>query len=93
MRDCMLTITVRGDKVNFDSRDISIEELAQIAGFLQVFVGREGLMHGLDMDDVKNNLLDIHLAAMEALEEQHRSGKIALADNLREGGAGCCGES
>lgn len=93
MRDCMLTITVRRDEVNFDGRDISIEELAQIAGFLQVFVGREGLTHGLDMDDVKNNLLDIHLAAMEALEEQHRAGKIALADNLQEGGAGCCGEA
>lgn len=93
MRDCMLTITVRGDEVNFDGRDISIEELAQIAGFLQVFVGREGLKHGLDMDDVKNNLLDIHLAAMEALEEQHRAGKIALADNLQEEGAGCCGEA
>ena len=52
MRDCMLTITVRGDEVNFDGKNISIEELAQIAGFLQVFVGREGLMHGLDMDDV-----------------------------------------
>lgn len=25
------------------------------------------------MDDVKNNMLDIHLAAMETLEEQLRS--------------------
>ena len=35
---------------------------------------KEGLKRGLDMDDVKNNMLDIHLAAMETLEEQLRGG-------------------
>lgn len=78
MRDCKLIVTVRDDKVNFEGQDISVEELAQIAGFLQVFVGMEGLKRGLDMDDVKNNMLDIHLAAMETLEEQLRAGKLEL---------------
>lgn len=41
MRDCKLIVTVRDDKVNFEGQDISVEELAQIAGFLQVFVGME----------------------------------------------------
>ena len=76
MRDCKLIVTVRDDKVNFEGQDISVEELAQIAGFLQVFVGMEGLKRGLDMDDVKNNMLDIHLAAMEPQEEQFRAGKL-----------------
>lgn len=76
MRDCKLIVTVRDDKVNFEGQDISVEELAQISGFLQVFVGMEGLKRGLDMDDVKNNMLDIHLAAMETLEEQLRAGKL-----------------
>ncbi len=40
-----------------------------MSGFLQVLVGMEGLKRGLDMDDVKNKP-DIHLAAMETLEEQ-----------------------
>ena len=35
MRDCKLIVTVRDDKVNFEGQDISVEELAQIAGFLQ----------------------------------------------------------
>lgn len=43
MRDCKLIVTVRDDKVNFEGQDISVEELAQIAGFLQVFVGMEPL--------------------------------------------------
>lgn len=76
MRNCKLIVTVRDDKVNFEGQDISVEELAQISGFLQVFVGMEGLKRGLDMDDVKNNMLDIHLAAMETLEEQLRAGKL-----------------
>ena len=46
MRDCKLIVTVRDDKVNFEGQDISVEELAQIAGFLQVFVGMEGLKRG-----------------------------------------------
>ena len=64
-----------------EGQDISVEELAQIAGFLQVFVGMEGLKRGLDMDDVKNNMLDIHLAAMETLEEQLRAGKLDPDDS------------
>ena len=74
-------MTVRAVKGNFAGRDLSGEELAQIAGFLQVFVGMEGLKRGLDMDDVKNNMLDIHLAAMETLEEQLRAGKLDPDDS------------
>ena len=80
MRDCKLVVTVVDDVVNMDGVDISIEELAYLSGFLQVFVGVEGLKRGLDMDDVKNNMLDIHLAAMETIEEQFRSGRTGLDD-------------
>lgn len=76
MRDCKLIVTVVDDVVNMDGVDISVEDLAYLAGFLQVFVGVEGLKRGLDMDDVKNNMLDIHLAAMETIEEQLRAGCI-----------------
>lgn len=81
MRDCKLIVTVRNDKVNFEGQNISVEELAQITGFLQVFVGMEGLKRGLDMDDVKNNMLDIHLASMETLEEQLRAGNLDPDDS------------
>lgn len=78
MRDCKLIVTVVDDVVNMDGVDISVEDLAYLAGFLQVFVGIEGLKRGLDMDDVKNNMLDIHLSAMETIEEQLREGRIEL---------------
>ena len=81
MQDCKLIVTVRNDKVNFEGQNISVEELAQITGFLQVCVGMEGLKRGLDMDDVKNNMLDIHLASMETLEEQLRAGNLDPDDS------------
>ena len=76
MKDCRLVITVSDDVVNFEGQNISIEELAAVSGFLQVFIGTEGLKRGLDMDEVKNNMLDIHLAAMETIEEQIRAGEL-----------------
>lgn len=81
MKDCRLVITVSDDVVSFEGQDISIEELAAVSGFLQVFIGTEGMKRGLDMDEVKNNMLDIHLAAMETIEEQIRAGELDPDDS------------
>ena len=81
MKDCRLVITVSDDVVSFEGQNISIEELAAVSGFLQVFIGTEGMKRGLDMDAVKNNMLDIHLAAMETIEEQIRAGELDPDDS------------
>ena len=81
MKDCRLVITVCDDVVSFEGQNISIEELAAVSGFLQVFIGTEGMKRGLDMDEVKNNMLDIHLAAMETIEEQIRAGELDPDDS------------
>ena len=81
MKDCRLVITVSDDVVSFEGQNISIEELAAVSGFLQVFIGTEGMKRGLDMDEVKNNMLDIHLAAMETIEEQIRAGELDPDDS------------
>jgi len=70
-------ITVSNDVVNIEGEDISVEELATLSGFLQVFVGTEGLKRGLDIDDVKDNMLDIHFAAMETVGELMRAAEDA----------------
>lgn len=75
MKDCKLVVSVKHDIVSFEGQDISMEELAAMAGFLQVFLGTEALKRGLDMEDVKDNMLDIHLAAMEELTEQAVRGR------------------
>ena len=38
-------------------------------------------MPHVDMDEVKNNMLDIHLAAMETIEEQIRAGELDPDDS------------
>ena len=81
MKDCRLVITVSDDVVSFEGQNIRIEELAAVSGFLQVFIGTEGMKRGLDMDEVKNNMLDIHLAAMETIEEQIRAGELDPDDS------------
>lgn len=81
MKDCRLVITVSDDVVSFEGQNISIEELAAVSGFLQVFIGTEGMKRGLDMNEVKNNMLDIHLAAMETIEEQIRAGELDPDDS------------
>ena len=81
MKDCRLVITVSDDVVSFEGQNISIEELAAVSGFLQVFIGTEGMKRGLDMDEVKNNMLDMHLAAMETIEEQIRAGELDPDDS------------
>lgn len=81
MKDCSLVIKVSNDVVSFEGQNISIEELAAVSGFLQVFIGTEGMKRGLDMDEVKNNMLDIHLAAMETIEEQLRAGELDPDDS------------
>lgn len=70
MQDCSLRVTVRDDQIHFEAQDVSLEGLANMAGFLQVFAGRESLKQGLSLDDIKDHMLDIHLAAMEAVEAQ-----------------------
>ena len=70
MSDCKVIIEVKDEVIRIEGASISVEELASISGFLQVFVGQEGLGRGLDIDEVKNKMLDIHLAAMEILEHQ-----------------------
>lgn len=74
MEDCKLTVTIKDDTVHFEGADIGMEDIASISGYLQVFVAVEALKNGLDMDEVKNNMLDLHLAAMEAVEELWRKG-------------------
>ena len=79
MRDCKLIVIVRDDKVNFEGQDISVEELAQIAGFLQVFVGMEGLKRGLDTKIDNYRKTDILQPSDDMVLEQD---KVIMAGDI-----------
>lgn len=76
MKDCRLTITVRDDDLRCKMENVSMVELAALAGYLQILVGQAAIARRMDVEDVKNNLLDIYLESMNSLEEQLKMGKI-----------------
>ena len=80
MQDCRLILEVRNDKVLFQAEHIDMVELATMCGILQQLVGLEAYRRGKSLDDIKDNMLDIHLASMEALVEQ-----IMLSDKNKFG--------
>lgn len=72
MKDCNVTLTVKDGKVNLEGGNISMVELAELCGVLQVMTGVRALALGSSLDDVKDNLLDVHLAAMRIVEDQNK---------------------
>lgn len=70
MQDCKLILEVKNDKVLFQAEHIDMVELATMCGALQQLMGLEAYRRGKSLDDIKDNMLDIHLASMEALTEQ-----------------------
>ena len=80
MQDCSLTMRVVNDEITFEGRDISLVELSAMAGFLQVFIGTEAVKRGTDIEDVKDNVLDIHLTAMQELERLIDEGQISVTE-------------
>lgn len=67
--NCKLVISVLNGKVDIAAENVSQVDLAEICGVLQVFVGQEAIKRGMNIEDVKDNMLDLHLAAMETLKE------------------------
>lgn len=80
MQDCKMVITVRGDAIDCQMENISMVEIATLAGYLQLLTGQEAISRGVDIEDIKSNMLDVHLEAMETLEGQIRNGLIKVRD-------------
>lgn len=78
MKDCRLTITVRNDDIRCEMENISMVELATLSGYLQMLVGQEAIARGVDIEEVKANLLDVHLESMISLEDQLKQGKLKV---------------
>ncbi|MBQ9250801.1 MAG: hypothetical protein IJ179_10615 [Oscillospiraceae bacterium] len=70
MKDCRVTLVVKDNKVNMEGEDISMIELAEMCGALQILTGIRALKLGADIEEVKDNLLDVHLAAMRIVEQK-----------------------
>lgn len=70
MQNCRLILEVKDDRVLIQAENTSMVELATMCGALEQLMGMEAFRRGKSLDDIKDNMLDIHLAAMEALTDQ-----------------------
>ena len=62
---------VRNEKgVFFEFKDADMMDCAVMCGALQQTIGLEAYKRGMSMDDVRDNMLELHLKAMEQLKEQ-----------------------
>lgn len=66
-----LVVEIAGDgDVHITQHGVSMENLVYISGVLQQYTGLEVLRRGVDLDVIKDHMLDVHLAAMDALTEE-----------------------
>lgn len=72
MKDCRVTLTVKDNKVGLEGENISMVEMTELCGALQVLTGIRALALGRSLDNVKDNLLDVHLASMRVVEDQEQ---------------------
>ncbi len=70
MRNCRLEIEVKDGEILTRSENTRMLELAELCGVFEQIVGLAALEGGISLEEVKTNMLDIHLAAMDALAEQ-----------------------
>ena len=70
MNNCRLVLEMRNNEVAMQAEHMDMAELAIMCGILEQLVGMAAFHRGISVDDIKDNMLDIHLSAMDALTEQ-----------------------
>ena len=77
MNDFRVTIRAKNGKIGIDAEGevIVLEDLATTCGIMQILAGEMALKQG-SLDDVKDAMLDIHLAAMQKLMDDQAERKL-----------------
>lgn len=69
-KNCKLVLEIRDGKVLTQAEFVNMIDLATMCGALQFLMGMEAYQRGKSLDDIKDNMLDIYLAAMEELTNE-----------------------
>lgn len=78
MNDFRVTIRAKNGKIGIDAKGevIVLEDLATTCGIMQILAGEMALKQGRSLDDVKDAMLDIHLAAMQKLMDDQAEREL-----------------
>ena len=66
----VVTLTRQGDKVQAACQNVAMDDLAMMLGVFAGLVVTEAIKRGMSVDDVKDAMLDIFLAATARLDER-----------------------
>lgn len=69
-KNCKLLLEIKDGRVLTQAEFVDMIDLATMCGALQLLMGLEAVSRGKSLDDVRDNMLDIHLAAMEELTNE-----------------------
>lgn len=70
MNDCRLVLEMKDDNIQIKTEGTGIVELLTMCGALEQSIGLTAVRGGVPLENVKSDMLDIHLEAMNALTEQ-----------------------
>lgn len=78
VNDFRVTIRAKNGKIGIDAEGevIVLEDLATTCGIMQILAGEMALKQGRSLDDVKDAMLDIHLAAMQKLMDDQAEREL-----------------
>ena len=78
MNDFRVTIRAKNGKIGLDAERevIVLEDLATTCGIMQILAGEMALNQVSPMADVKDAMLDIHLAAMQKLMDDQAEREL-----------------
>lgn len=69
-KNCKLILEIKEGKVLTQAEFVDMMDLATMCGALQFLMGMEAYHRGKSLDEIKDSMLDIHLASMEELTNE-----------------------
>lgn len=78
MNDFQIIIRAKQGNIGIDAGGemITMEDLATTCGVIQILAGEMSMRQGKNLDEVRDAMLDIHLAAMQKLMDDQEEREL-----------------
>lgn len=75
MEESKIVLEMKDGRIDMDMEHVTVGALLVMCGAMQAMAGRYMMEHGAEMEEVKDNLLDIFLASMEDMQRSEGDQK------------------
>jgi len=81
-----LVMEIDGSRnVHITPHGVSMENLVFLAGTIQQYAGMAALSRGVDIESVRDHMLDVHLAAMEMVAQEAARRSRSVGQKSKRG--------